>query len=365
GFRTGFYTSPAVYSRCETIKINQQNIDKESLAAAVTRARQGAEAMIEDGLFPPTEFEIMTAAAYWYFREQNCDFVVVECGMGGRLDATNVLQDTAVSVLTRIDYDHTGFLGRTLTEITREKCGILRPGRPVVVYPLQEPEVLSAICQTAAEQDCKLYIPRPEMLQTERSNADGSVFSYEDYQALTIPLCGTHQCYNALTALEAVRALRDAGVAISEAAIRRGLAGSSWPGRFEVLSKEPPVVLDGAHNHNGVCAFAATLRQCFAGRSFIGVMGMLRDKDYQASLSELAGICSLLILTEVLNPRSADCQALAQTARTLGIPFLVEPEPGAAVAKAFSLRRENQGIFCAGSLYNLAVFKEKCQNLIQ
>lgn len=358
GYRTGFFSSPAVYSPREMIRLNQEEISEQAFAAAISATKNGTDIMLSDGLLPPTEFEILTAAAYFVFAENQCDFVVAECGMGGRLDATNVVADAVASVLCRIDYDHMGFLGNTLTEITGEKCGIMRNGRPVVSYPLQEEEVCREIIRQARNRKCQLRFPELKKLRPGVGGRHGSIFSYGTFKDLEIPLCGEHQIYNALTALETILVLRENGIFISDKAVYEGLRHTEWLGRFEVLSEKPLVILDGAHNLNGVQSFVSTMSACYPEQKLVGVVGMLGDKDFKAGLAEFSKICNTLIVTEVANERTADVSSLVQAAEGLPVKLLTEKDPEAAVRRAFAMKPA--GIFCAGSLYNLSIFKNTC-----
>ncbi len=361
GYRVGFFSSPALFNVREMIRLNGVEIGEETLAKALTAARKGAEAIEEQEGFLATEFEIMTAAAYWFFAGQSCDYAIIECGMGGALDATNVNHNTAISVLTRIDYDHTGFLGESLSAITKNKCGILRNRKPVVVYPEQEPEVLQTISAEAKTKGSVLRVPKMNDLTGCENTPLGSYFSYGQYNNVFIPLCGEHQINNAITAIETITALKEQGVFIAEDAVYQGLASSKWSGRFEILSQEPPVILDGAHNPNGVKAFAKALQKTYPERSFIGVVGMLRDKDMAECLKTLSMVCETLVLTTVNNPRSVAADELTVLAKELQIPCAAVEHPAQAVKKAFSMRKKGQGVFCVGSLYNLSFYKESCQ----
>lgn len=362
GYKVGFFSSPAVYELREMIKLNNRNITEEEFAKKLEFTKQAAERMIAEGLFPPTEFEIMTATAYAFFSHSNCDYVVAECGMGGRLDATNVMESTEVSVLCRIAMDHTGFLGDTLASIAREKCGIMRKQTPVVIYPVQEQEAMDEIIKTAKEHSSIVLMPNKAELTIIESNDEGSLFSYGRYHNLKIKLPGQHQIFNALTAVMAIEALNENGADISEKAIKDGLYCANWSGRFEVLDKNLPVILDGAHNMNGVQAFVETMKTYYPKQSFIGVVGMLRDKEYMSCLTEFAKVCRFLVLTEVANPRTATVEELAQAAKQIGVSYVTVPSPEEAVCYAFAKRDENEGIFCVGSLYNLATFKNVCKH---
>ncbi|MBE7010140.1 MAG: bifunctional folylpolyglutamate synthase/dihydrofolate synthase [Ruminococcaceae bacterium] len=359
GYRTGFFASPFVYDVTETLCINSEPISREAVAETVSLVREAADAMPGAGYMHPTEFEILTAAAFVYFKEKKCDIAVVECGMGGRLDATNVM-DKKLAVLTRIDIDHTAFLGNSLTEIAKEKCGILRKHVPLVVYPGQAGEAMEEIKKQADAYECALHIPAENSALLLEENLQGSRFSYKQHRNLHITLCGRHQMYNAITAIEALEALQEFGFTMTEESLAIGLEQTKWNGRFEVLSQEPPVILDGAHNKNGAEAFCETMQKTMPNRDSIGVVGMLADKDYRYCLSMFGRVCSQLIVTEVPNIRSARMEELLSTAKELGLRAEGCRHPKEAVEKAFLMRKGEQGIFCVGSLYALAEFKSAC-----
>ncbi len=358
GYHTGFFTSPYFDSRCEMICYQGKTIEPEQFADIITRVKEQADAMVAEAHRHPTEFELMTAAAYLYFAEVGCDYAIIEAGMGGALDATNVMQKAEVSVLAHIDYDHQTFLGETLGEITQHKCGIFRASCPAVVYPCQAEEVLSMIQQEADRKGTPLFLPHVGSILIHQSDVQGSVFSYGKLKKLSISLCGMHQVYNAVTALGAISVLQEKGAGIPEDCIRQGLMGAKWSGRFEIVSENPTVILDGAHNADGAKAFTKTVQECFPGKRFIGVVAMLADKDYYTSLAEFAKVCDRLIVTKVPNPRTAQPEELCQVAEGIGVQAEAEPCPEDAVKQAFSARRGEQGILCVGSLYALPFFRK-------
>ncbi len=357
GYRVGFFSSPAVYDLCEMIRFNNQNITENDFAESVCVVKTAADAMEREGLLPPTEFELLTATAFHYFLKKSCDYVVVECGMGGRLDATNVLENTAASVLCRIDFDHTNFLGKTLTEISKEKCGIMRQNTPVVVYPVQEDEVIKTIQSEAEKQFSTVYQPMPERVHIIACDASGSCFSYGPFLEMKIKMQGKHQVYNAVTALEVICRLKAQGANISNDAVGTGLLEASWAGRFERLLDHPPVILDGAHNVNGVKAFTEAIKNNYPHQTFIGVVGMLCDKELSPCLQLFAHVCRVLVLTEVVSERTATVEALKKAAEELSIPVVTVKNPAEAIKYAFAIKSDSDGVFCAGSLYNLAIFK--------
>lgn len=365
GYRVGFFTSPFLYTRREMIQFGCENISETDFAEVLSPVAEQADAMESEGQPHPTEFEIMTAAAYLFFLRQGCDYVIAEAGMGGGKDATNVMKHSEVSVLTRIDYDHLQFLGNSLTEITREKCGIFRENCPVVVYPVQETETLSVIETEAEKQGVPLVIPLLGAVAIEKSDAEGSAFSYGKLKNIQISFCGTHQVYNAVTALATLMVLRQKGVNIPDESIYEGFAGAKWKGRFEILSSEPPVILDGAHNLNGAKAFCDAVLTCYPEKRFVGIVGMLRDKDFKASLVEFAKRCDKIIVTTVPSPRTASVEELLEACRELGIDAAGVDNPEEAVMQGFSKRTEEQGIFCVGSLYALPTFDKACRKALR
>lgn len=365
GYRVGFFTSPFLFTRREMIQLSCKPISETDFAEILSVVAKQADGMEREGRPHPTEFEIMTAAAYLFFQRQGCDYVIAEAGMGGGKDATNVMKQSEVSVLTRIDYDHLQFLGTTLAEITREKCGIFREQCPVVVYPDQETETLSVIEMEAEKQEVPLILPLLGAVAIEKSDADGSTFSYGKLKNIKISLRGRHQVYNAVTALAVLQTLRQQGAEIPDESIYEGFAEAKWQGRFEVLSDLPVVILDGAHNLNGAKAFGEAVLTCYPEKRFVGVVGMLRDKDFKASISEFSKQCDKMIVTKVPSPRAASPEELLEACRELGIEALKVDNPEEAVKQAFATRTEEQGIFCVGSLYALPAFDKACRKVLR
>ena len=249
GFKTGKFISPYILEFRERMQIDGQMIPEETLAALATRLRPIAEEFKAAG-DPVTEFELVTVLGLCWFAEQNCDIAVLEVGLGGRLDATNIIPPPVVAVITRIDYDHTAILGDTLSAIAGEKCGIVKRGSTVISYPDQAGEALAVIRRRAAEENDPLLLPDLSQLTVLSSGLCGSRFCYrgEEY---SIPLPGPHQVLNAVTALEALKALSNTRFAVSPQEIAAGFAAARFPARLELLRQSPPVLLDGAHNPNG------------------------------------------------------------------------------------------------------------------
>lgn len=347
GYRTGRYISPFILEFRERMQIDGEMIPKETLAALAVQVRAVSDAMAAEGT-PPTEFELVTAIGFLWFAAERCDIVVLEVGLGGRLDATNVIPAPLVAVIARIDYDHTAILGDTLTAIAGEKCGILKPGSRVICYPDQPPEALAVIRRRAAEEGDELVLPDCGKISVLSESLAGSEICYDGLRVF-IPLAGEHQIYNAAAAIEALKALSGTRFAVPPAAVAAGIAAVRFPARLEVLREQPPVLLDGAHNPNGGTALCRALEMLHL-RELTAVAGMLRDKDCTPVLKMLAPYCRRIIVTTVPNPRTHTAAELASLAQGLGVEVLVESDPENSVRAALRLAGE-QGMLVFGSLY--------------
>ncbi|HHY92602.1 MAG TPA: bifunctional folylpolyglutamate synthase/dihydrofolate synthase, partial [Firmicutes bacterium] len=307
---------------------------------------------------PATEFEVLTAAAFLYFARKRVDYLVLEVGLGGRLDATNIVEPQ-VAVITHISYDHVAVLGYTLAEIAREKAGIIKPGRPVVLAP-QDEEAAAVIAAAAVERGALLHsvatacrvVPRGQDLSGQRFDLTVAGRSYPD---LEIGLLGPHQLDNAATAALALVVLGSQGAAIPEDAVRRGLAAARWPVRFEVVRRAPLVIIDGAHNPDGAAALARTVRAYLPGRRLILVLGVLGDKDVAAVLETLGPLAQAAVVTRPASPRAAAPEQVAEGLRAYVGEVYVEPEIPQAVDRALALAAPEDAVLVCGSLYMAGV----------
>lgn len=339
GYKTGLYISPYVIDFRERFQIDGVMISKPDFAALMARLRPMVDRLDGEGCYL-TEFELITAAAFLYFREQNCDYVVLEVGLGGRFDATNIIERPVCSVLTHIDLDHTKLLGDTYAAIAYEKCGILKSGCPAVVYPDQHPESLAVIRRVAGERGCPLTVPPVPKAEI---GLFGSVLHWNG-MTLDLPLIGAHQVKNAAVALAVASRL-----GLDGEAVRTGLQKAFMPARLEILSRDPLVLLDGAHNPDGVTALTNALRDLCDKKPTL-VLGMLADKDYERSLSILAPLCAHIITLSVPNPRTLTACKLAKCARR----FCPDVTPCRSYRAALQLAGEKaQGdpVVVAGSLF--------------
>lgn len=359
GYRTGLFTSPYIICFEERIRVNGENISFAALTEVTLFVKEHADALYAETGDHPTEFELMTAVALEHFKRSGCDIVVLEVGLGGRLDSTNVIDAPEAAVIARIGLDHTELLGSTLAAVAREKAGIIKRGAPVVSWR-QEPEAEEAVRRVAAEQGCALFEPDFSQLKVKAQQNGVREFSYRGYDGLRTSLLGTYQPYNAALAIEAVETLRARGWEIPESAVRDGIAKTVWQGRFEVLpgsANAPTLVIDGGHNPQGAQVLAESLRDVFPGTKPVFIMGVLADKDYPAMVRAVLPLAHAFITVTPPNPRALSAESLAQEIRAAGGTANSAATMTDALAQARALAGAN-GVVCAfGSLYSIAELK--------
>lgn len=358
GLRVGLFTSPALYSFEERIRVDATPISLADLRSVTELVRDVAEEMEEH----PTEFELLTAVAFSYFAQSCCDIVVVEVGLGGRLDSTNVIEVPEISIITSISFDHRAMLGETLEAIAAEKAGIIKLGTPVVSAP-QDPIVLSVIEERVRKSDTSLVVVDPTSIKG--SNA---CFSYEGHVDLELGLPGSFQLINAACALVAIDTLREQGWDVPEAAIREGFAKIQWPGRFELVSKDPAIIFDGAHNIAGMEAFIEALEESYADSYRIVLTGVLADKDHGDMAHLLVHAADKIITVTPHNDRALcaaeyadDLQQAASSSdaqvTTIEAASSIEEGVRLALQEYVSALKDSQGrsplICVCGSLYLL------------
>ncbi|MCI8330134.1 MAG: bifunctional folylpolyglutamate synthase/dihydrofolate synthase [Oscillibacter sp.] len=346
GYRVGLNTSPHLERFEERIRVNGAEISGEKLGALLDRIRPAAGAMAEH----PTEFELITAAAFLHFRQEDCEIVVLETGLGGALDASNVIEVPELAVLTAMGVDHAALLGSTLTEIAAAKAGIIKPGGDVVSRGgcPEADQVFRRVCRERGAALRELDLRR---LRVRKRDLEGMALDFGPWEGLTLPLAGTYQAENAALALMALERLGEKGWRISEEAVRQGLAAVRWPGRFEVLGREPLFILDGAHNAHGMRAAVESLKTLAPGRRLVFLMGILADKDVGEMLDLLAPLAKQVLTLRPDSPRAMDPAALCAALAERGVEARVcgSAAEGVAAAKEAAGR---QGAVCAlGSLY--------------
>ncbi len=347
GYKTGLYTSPYLRRFNERMQINGKEIEDAVLADIVTEIQRHTDAMDEH----PTEFEMMTAAALRWFADSGCDIVILEVGLGGRYDATNVIPCPECCVIANIGLDHTAVLGGTLAEIAYEKAGIIKYGAAVVMYQ-QYGETMEVVREVCREKSAELYVPDFEDIRLEFDSVDGQVFSYGD-TSLALPLLGEHQRRNAACVLETISVLRRQGWDIGDDAVEAGLYAVAWPARFEILHTEDPwFVLDGGHNPQCALALRSCLEHYFPDSGRVALVGVLKDKDYRAIASTLAPLFDACVCVTPESERALPASELAAFFEGGGREVCVAGSVEDGVSLARDIAQERDAMVCAfGSLY--------------
>ncbi|HHT17882.1 MAG TPA: bifunctional folylpolyglutamate synthase/dihydrofolate synthase [Papillibacter sp.] len=347
GYKTGLYTSPYILRFNERMQINGEHISNEELEVLTDEIRPFADAM-ED---PPTEFELITALAMQFFHKNKCDIVVLEVGMGGELDSTNVIDTPEVAVITAIGMDHVAELGSTISEVARAKAGIIKEGGDVVVYGGNDKAVDNVIEETCRAKNASLYKVDFNRISNKSFDLYASRFEFEPYGPITLPLVGSYQPYNAAVAVTAAERLRAKGYNITDSDIVEGLRRVSWPGRFEILMHRPAFVLDGAHNQHGILATAESLKTVFPNRQFVFLLGVMKDKDVDAMMDVIEPLALRFVTVRPDNPRAMAAKELRDRVAKFGKPAEACETITEGVARAVEYAGE-EGLVCAlGSLY--------------
>lgn len=345
GYKTGLFTSPYLYRFNERMQINGKQIDDDVLAADVSLVKIAADAMADH----PTEFELMTAAAMVWFKEQNCDIVVLEVGLGGRLDATNVIEAPEACVIMNIGLDHTAVLGDTVEQIAEEKAGIIKPGTDCVLYQ-QSQSVTEIVRERCDEVGARLHVADFSELHSEFDSLFGQSFTYRG-EVYALPLLGANQLRNAAVVLELVEVLRRRGWALDQSDVEHGLYAVSWPGRFELVNDEPCFIVDGGHNPQCAQTVADNLARYFPGRRITLLVGVLADKDYPAMFAALDGQAAAYIAATPRSPRALPAAELGEYLKRFGKPVTVCADPAQAAELALAHAAPEEVICAVGSLY--------------
>lgn len=349
GCRVGLFTSPYIIEFCDRIRINGEMIPKQAVADITEEIFPIIEEMQTQGL-TITEFECVTALGFEYFSRQNCDIVVLETGLGGRFDSTNVISSPIASVITSISLDHTAVLGDSLELIAGEKAGIIKPNGATVFCP-QQPEVNDVIISAAINKNNEIITVDMEQCSVKNSGIDGSKFTYRNKE-YEISLAGIHQIKNACTALEALTPVRAAGFNISDTAVNQGLKKAFIPGRLELLSREPMIILDGAHNPSGLESLSKSLREYLGDKKIFCIMSMLRDKAVGDAMAHLEGMFEKVYIVEIDNPRAMSADELKAIADKYFRETEICLDKNTAVDKALAQAKAAGGAaLVCGSLY--------------
>ena len=347
GYKVGLYTSPYIVEFNERMRVCGVNISNRELAEITAEVKPIADKM-ED---KPTEFELITAIAFVYFARHGVDLVVLEAGMGGRLDSTNVIKTPALSVITGISLDHTAFLGDTVEKIAAEKAGIIKRGVPVL-YGGLDGAALEVIKAVADEKKSPLYTVQRDDIIIKESNLCGTVFDFGSFKDIRLTLLGTYQPHNAANVLSAIGVLLTQGYKISTAHIKAGLERAKWPARFEIIGNAPLTIYDGAHNAEGIESAVESIRHYFGTDKVYAVSGVLKDKEYKKIAATLATVAERVFTLTPDNPRALKAEEYAKILRECGVDATPCANIGAAVmaARAAALK-DNKPLICLGSLY--------------
>lgn len=347
GYKTGLYTSPFVVDFRERFRVNDKKISQEEFCCLLEKMQPALQKLSEQGIII-TEFELITVLGFLWFSMQQCDFVCLEVGMGGRFDATNIIKPPLCAVLCSIGLDHTEYLGETIDKIAFEKCGIIKPGSRVVSFPFQKPEAIQVITARCLTCGCSPILPDTASLEELSADLFGSTFCYRGVQyRLRMP--GRHQILNAVTALCTMDVLSDCGFSVPQEARSAGLYKVHCPARLELISRRPLIMIDGAHNADKVAALADTVAS-YSGR-IVAVCGMLRDKDYIASAQKIGPLCRTCITVTPQNPRALSAEEMADALRPFCKSSTPAPDFDTAVELALSQMQNDDLLLCWGSLY--------------
>lgn len=350
GYRTGRYISPTLFSYRERIQVDEQKIEKESLARHVTAIAKAIDEMKAENAGNPTAFEVETALAFLYFKEKDCDIVVLETGLGGALDATNIIKTTVMEVIAPISMDHMEFLGDTLEKIAMQKAGIIKP-HTSVVSASQEADAKKVLANVCKENLCSMYMVDPTQITDVIYDVEEQQFSYKNWKDIKITLAGSYQILNAALALEGVEELRRLGYHLTDEQIRKGLYRAVWCGRFTLLSKNPAVIIDGAHNPGAAKELKHSLNLYFKGKNLYYIFGVFQDKDYQEVIRLTAPMAKHIITVQTPgNPRALPANELKEAVRLVNPSVEAAQSIQEAVKKSLQMAKKEDAIIIFGSL---------------
>lgn len=347
GYKVGLYTSPYVREFNERMRVNSKNIPNETLARITEKVKAVAEKMADS----PTEFELITAIAFEYFLEEGCQVVILEVGMGGRLDATNIIDAPLLSVITGIAIDHTAFLGDTIEQIAGEKAGIIKENS-VTLFGGENRTAEAVIAKECVKMQSVLCKTDYSKLKIKSMSLDGSCFDYRNRCDVKLSLLGSYQPKNAAIVLDAIDNLSGIGLKVSEDDLRQGLLEAKWPARFEIIGRDPLIIFDGAHNPQGICAAVDSIKKYFGEEKVVIVSGVLRDKDFRAIAESLSNVAERVFTITPDNPRALSAREYAEVISKKG----VSATPCDSIEEALALAKDHarssgKALFCLGSLY--------------
>lgn len=344
GLKVGTFISPFIERFNERIQIDGVPIEDSDLVSYTERIKEICDLLPH---INPLEFEVITAMGFKYFLDKKCDIVVLETGLGGRLDSTNVINNPYTEIICQIGLDHTQILGDTIEEIAYEKAGIIKPDTKVILYPDNTVEVCNVIKNTCEEKNCELIIPDINGIDVLSVSDLGSDVVYKEMN-IHIPLVGRHQILNAICAAEGVKSLP---YDITDDTIIRGISNTKWPCRFEIFGEKRNIVLDGAHNHPGILSFKNTVNDVFKDKKLIFLLGMLNDKEYKRSFDEVLPLCDKLIITSVPSVRQINADEVFSYAKSIKDDAVYIGDNYDALTEALKHMDDDSVLCIFGSLY--------------
>ena len=347
GYRTGLYTSPYIYRFNERMQIDGCEIEDDTLAELVGEISKIAETM-ED---KPTEFELISAVAFEYFKRERCDIVVLEVGMGGRFDSTNIIENPLLSIITGISLDHVAFLGDTVEKIAFEKAGIIKKGRPIIFGGDHE-GALGVIRERAEALSSPFYTVDHSLIKDAVYSLVGTHFSFGEWRDVSISLLGAYQPKNASLVLKSVEILRENGLKIDTGAVYDGIKEAKWRARFEILSENPTVIFDGAHNAEGISAAVESIKEYYPTGHVAVMSGVLADKDYRAIAKSISEVAASAFTITPDNPRALSAKEYTEVLSEHGVSAVACESVEDALERGIAYARESGvPLFCLGSLY--------------
>lgn len=358
GYRTGLYTSPYIYRFHERIQVDGVEISDEDLTEITEYVKPLADSMAQS----PTEFELVCCIAFEYFYRKKCEIVVLEVGMGGAWDATNVIEVPEVAVITNIGLDHTEYLGDTVEKIAETKSGIFKPHGHAVVYR-STPSVEAVYERVCAERDVSLRKADFDGLVLKAHTLEGQVFDCGSRKNLVLPLLGDHQLHNASVVLSIADTLIGEGWKISEQNIYDGIRDVRWPGRFDIVCRKPLFIIDGGHNPQCIEALVKNIRDYLAGKKVVALTGVLADKDYADMYKPVMPLVDRFVCITPPNPRKLEAEQLAQYLRQAGAQAQASESILDGVKKAMDLAGEDGVVLCFGSLYSIGGIRDALKDL--
>ncbi len=359
GYRTGLYTSPYIYRFHERMQIDGEQISDEDLVEITEYVKPLADSMEEC----PTEFELVCCIAFEYFKRKKCDIVVLEVGMGGEFDATNVIPAPEVAVITNIGLDHTDVLGSTVEEIAKTKAGIFKEGGNAVIYR-GTPSVEKVFEDVCAERGVTLKKADFAGLKLQSLDLFGQVFDCGARKNITLPLLGDHQLHNASVVLSVADTLIERGWNITEQNIYDGIRDVSWPGRFDIVSRDPLFIIDGGHNPQCIEALVKNIEDYLVGRKVVALTGVLADKDYGEMYKPVMPLISEFVCITPDTPRKMEAADLARYLQAAGAKATAAESTADGVRKAIALAGKDGAILCFGSLYSIGAIHEGLKEVL-